>query len=104
MMGGNTFSGMFPPNSPNTDVTLGCPPAGDPALPPSDARGMFCTQNRDVSAATGGQWQVAARSLHTGGVNACLADGSVRFVRSSISQVQWAAANSMAGGEVSNLD
>jgi prepilin-type processing-associated H-X9-DG protein len=105
MMGGNTFSGMFPPNSPNTDVTMGCPPSGDPALPPAnDLRGMFCTQNTDISTTTGGQWQVAARSAHTGGVNACLADGSVRFVRSSIAQPQWAAANTMAGGEVSNLD
>jgi prepilin-type N-terminal cleavage/methylation domain-containing protein/prepilin-type processing-associated H-X9-DG protein len=105
MMGGNTFSGMFPPNSPNTDVTMGCPPSGDPALPPlNDPRGMYCVNNTDVTAATGGQWQVAARSQHTGGVNACLADGSVRFVRSSIAQAQWAAANTMAGGEVLNLD
>jgi prepilin-type N-terminal cleavage/methylation domain-containing protein/prepilin-type processing-associated H-X9-DG protein len=105
MMGGNTFSGMFPPNSPNTDVTMGCPPSGNIALPPvNDPRGMYCVQNTDITAANGGQWQVAARSLHTGGVNACLADGSVRFVRSSIAQIQWAAANTMAGGEVSNLD
>ena len=105
LMGGNTFSGMFPPNSRNTDVSLGCPPAGDPALPPAnDPRGMFCTQNTDISPASGGQWQVAARSSHSGGVNACMADGSVRFVRSSVSQAAWAAANTMSGGEVVNLD
>ena len=105
MMGGNSFSGMFPPNSRNTDVTSGCPLSSDPAaVPPTDTWGRACTQNRDINPATGGQWQVAARSMHTGGVNACFADGSVRFIRSSINQAQWSAMNTMAGGEVVNLD
>lgn len=105
MMGGNSFSGMFPPNSRNTDVTMGCPPAGDPAaLPATDQNGMACVQNRDISPATGGQWQVAARSRHTGGAMACFADGSVKFVRSSVSQTAWSAACTMGGGEVFNLD
>jgi prepilin-type N-terminal cleavage/methylation domain-containing protein/prepilin-type processing-associated H-X9-DG protein len=97
MMGGNTFSGMFPPNSRNTDVSMGCPPAGDPALlPATDPQGRACTNNQDVSPTTGGQ--------HSGGVNAVLADGSVRFVRSSIAQNVWSASCTMAGGEVVNLD
>ncbi len=104
MMGGNTFSGMFPPNSMNTDVSMGCPPSGDPALPPiNDIRGMFCTNNADVSAATGGQWQVAARSQHTGGVNACLADGSVRFVRDGLPEALYRALGTRAGDEVAEL-
>ena len=41
-----------------------------------------------------------ARSFHTGGVNALLADGSVRFFRSSITQATWRALGSRAGGEV----
>lgn len=104
MMGGNSFSGAFPPNSKNTDVTSGCPAVGDPAALPADQRGMACTRDRNIDPLTGGQWQVAARSQHTGGVNACMADGSVRFVRSSISQQAWSAACTIAGGEAIGLD
>ena len=105
MMGGNTFSGFSPPNSRNTDVTMGCPPSGDAALPPTtDPFGRACVNDQNIDAVSGGQWQAAARSAHTGGVNACLADGSVRFIRSSITQQAWSAACTMAAGEVFNLD
>lgn len=105
MMGGNTFSGANPPNSPNTDVTMGCPAAGDPAaIPMNDPAGRGCTRDNNISPTDGGQWQVAARSRHSGGVNACMADGSVRFVRSTISQAAWSAACTLAGGETLNLD
>jgi len=43
---------------------------------------------------------VTARSYHTGGVNASLVDGSVRFFRDSITQAAWRAVGSRAGGEV----
>jgi prepilin-type processing-associated H-X9-DG protein len=103
MVGGNAFTGAFPPNSPGTDVMMGCPPSGDPAsVLPTDPR--FCTQNLDANPTSGGQWQVAARSQHTGGVNACMADGSVRFIRSSISQQQWSAMCTARNGEVVNID
>src|SRR5262249_6212414 len=39
-----------------------------------------------------------ARSLHPGGVNACFADGSVRFVSESISEYTWGLLNSKADG------
>ena len=42
----------------------------------------------------------AARSTHTGGVNAALADGSVRFVRDAVAGDVWRAAATRAGGEV----
>jgi prepilin-type N-terminal cleavage/methylation domain-containing protein/prepilin-type processing-associated H-X9-DG protein len=41
-----------------------------------------------------------ARSLHTGGVNACFCDGSVHFIRDSISQVTWGLLNSKNDGVV----
>ena len=103
MMGGNSFSGFFPPNSRGTDVTTGCPLATDPAAFPSTDP-MFCTQNRDISATTGGQWQVAARSQHTGGVNTAFGDGSVRFFSSSTDRVVWSALCTIAGSEVVNAD
>ena len=103
MMGGNSFSGFFPPNSRATDVTQGCPPAGDPAaLPATDP--MFCTQDRNIDPVTGGRWQVAARSNHTGGVNAAFGDGSVRFYSNNIDRVVWSALCTIAGGEVANAD
>ena len=43
---------------------------------------------------------VAARSLHPGGVNALLADGSVRFFKDSISLPTWRALSTSMGGEV----
>ena len=42
---------------------------------------------------------IPASSYHTGGVNVCLADGSVRFVRDSINFDIWRAVGSRAGGE-----
>jgi prepilin-type processing-associated H-X9-DG protein len=41
-----------------------------------------------------------ARSRHTGGVNASMCDGSVRFVPNSISLQAWQAMGTMNGGEV----
>ena len=41
-----------------------------------------------------------ARSLHPGGVQACFADGSVHFVKESITQLTWGLLNSKADGVV----
>jgi prepilin-type processing-associated H-X9-DG protein len=43
---------------------------------------------------------VTARSYHSGGVNALLGDGSVRFIADSIAIALWRALGSRAGGEV----
>jgi prepilin-type N-terminal cleavage/methylation domain-containing protein/prepilin-type processing-associated H-X9-DG protein len=94
--GGNTFMGAFPPNSPNTDVLISC----DPAIIGAGDTGMMCTQqNSESGSAT---TQAAARSRHMGGVNAAFADGSVKFVRNSISPVVWRAMCTMQGGETVN--
>ena len=42
---------------------------------------------------------IAAASYHTGGVNVCLGDGSVRYVRDAIDFTLWQAAGSKSGGE-----
>jgi prepilin-type N-terminal cleavage/methylation domain-containing protein/prepilin-type processing-associated H-X9-DG protein len=42
----------------------------------------------------------AARSHHPGGVNAAMADGSVRWFTSSINRATWRALGTRAGGEV----
>ena len=47
---------------------------------------------------------ITARSYHPGGVNALLADGSVRFCKDSINGQSWRALGSVAGGEVVSSD
>jgi prepilin-type N-terminal cleavage/methylation domain-containing protein/prepilin-type processing-associated H-X9-DG protein len=46
----------------------------------------------------------AARSYHPGGVNALLADGSVRFFKDSISIATWRALSTTTGGEIISSD
>lgn len=50
--------------------------------------------------ASGGVGVFAARSLHPGGVNAAMADGSVRFVTSGVSSVVWKAIGTRRGNEL----
>ncbi len=43
-------------------------------------------------------------SLHPGGVNVCMSDGSVRFIKDSINQLTWWALGTRNGGEVISSD
>ena len=45
----------------------------------------------------------AARSLHPGGVNIALGDGSVRFVSDTVDLAVWRGLGTRAGGEVGGL-
>ena len=45
-----------------------------------------------------------ADSYHPGGVNALMADGSVRFIKDTINQITWWSLGSIAGGEVISSD
>jgi prepilin-type processing-associated H-X9-DG protein len=56
-------------------------------------QGMGCI-NDSGSIMTSGM----SRSMHTGGVNCCLADGSVQFIRNSISEFTWGLLLSKADG------
>jgi prepilin-type N-terminal cleavage/methylation domain-containing protein/prepilin-type processing-associated H-X9-DG protein len=47
---------------------------------------------------------VAARSYHTGGVNVSYCDGSVRFIKDSISLVVWKGVGTRGGGEILSAD
>ncbi len=47
---------------------------------------------------------LSASSYHPGGVNALFADGSVHYVKNSVSRVTWYALGTIAGGEVISSD
>ena len=47
---------------------------------------------------------ITARSYHPGGINAGMADGSVRFFKDSIAQASWRALGTRSGGEVVSAD
>ena len=66
----------------------------------------YFTPNNDplMPVALGNPQVAAARSRHTGGVNASLCDGSVRFVRNTIALNTWRAMGSKNGGEVVQND
>jgi prepilin-type N-terminal cleavage/methylation domain-containing protein/prepilin-type processing-associated H-X9-DG protein len=82
----NIFMTINGPNSTVPDNALcGMIPNTDPKMP--------C-----VNSGTGTR-QNAVRSRHPSGVNASLADGSVRFVADSISLTAWRALGTMDGGE-----
>src|SRR5262249_52430789 len=58
-----------------------------------------CSGNGDA-----GYGAYAASSRHPGGVNICMVDGSVRFVKNSVNNNAWWAIGTRAGGEVVSAD
>jgi prepilin-type processing-associated H-X9-DG protein len=69
---------------------------------PNYANGSFAYCSRIGS---GGRADISnADSWHPGGVNVLFADGSVRFVKNSISMPTWMALGTKAGGEVISSD
>ena len=76
-----------------------------PNAPTADAQwGPGCVDRKNApcqsSASVFGLLNMAARSNHTGGVNALLGDGSGRFVRNEVDPQVWRAAASIQAGEV----
>jgi prepilin-type N-terminal cleavage/methylation domain-containing protein/prepilin-type processing-associated H-X9-DG protein len=104
MAGGNIFMTNFPPNSKGTDQMPSCHVGQNNAadIPPSHP--MFCRRMGNYSSSHLGQYWAAARSSHPGGVNAAMADGSVRFVKDSINRNIWIALGTRAGAEVISSD
>ncbi|MGC8643862.1 MAG: H-X9-DG-CTERM domain-containing protein, partial [Isosphaeraceae bacterium] len=47
---------------------------------------------------------IGASSLHPGGVNVLLMDGSVRFIKDAINPTIWSALATRAGGEIVSAD
>jgi prepilin-type N-terminal cleavage/methylation domain-containing protein/prepilin-type processing-associated H-X9-DG protein len=87
-----------PSHCPNLFMTINGPNSSVPdnalcgIIPNPDTK-MPCVAGSSTSR------QNAARSRHPSGVNASLADGSVRFVADSINLTTWRALGTMDGGE-----
>ncbi|MFM7111723.1 MAG: DUF1559 domain-containing protein [Planctomycetota bacterium] len=87
---GAVFHGFNTPNSPSPDFHQFASYCNN--LP---QQGLPCAVNTNV--------QLAARSRHSGGVNAAMCDASVRFFTDSVTQASWRAFSTSNGGEaVSN--
>jgi len=85
--GGCNFSTLNPPNTTVRD-----------RLP-------YCTNAQPLAPCLGGSGinhVISARSHHTGGVNAVLADGATRFVADNVDLIAWQAAGSRNGTEPTN--
>jgi prepilin-type N-terminal cleavage/methylation domain-containing protein/prepilin-type processing-associated H-X9-DG protein len=85
---GVTFSTIFPPNSTIGDYPQGgrCTPGLNAPCASSNSNGLY----------------LLARSFHSGGVNAVMADGAVRFVRNDINPQTWLNMGTRNGGELIN--
>jgi prepilin-type processing-associated H-X9-DG protein len=73
-------------------------------LPPNWNRntGNDATQKFNCGDTAIAQFYVAPSSYHSGGVNLCMADGSVRFVTDGIKFEAWQAMGTRSGGDLSN--
>jgi prepilin-type processing-associated H-X9-DG protein len=60
--------------------------------------------NYDCTDSTFTAAHMAARSWHPGGVNVVFCDGSVHFIKNTISPKTWAALGTISGGEVISAD
>ncbi|MBN9517107.1 DUF1559 domain-containing protein [bacterium] len=65
---------------------------------------LQCTIGTGANGTGGTFWQPMFGSSHTGGLNAVMGDGSVRFVSFSVSAAAWSAAGSRAGNETISLN
>jgi prepilin-type processing-associated H-X9-DG protein len=95
-MGGALFSAYETPNSTAPDRIAGhCPNQLDSSYTAP------CTSIVAHGGASGGGDQVhaAARSLHSGGVNASMVDGSGKFVTDGVDRAVWRAVGTMANDE-----
>jgi prepilin-type processing-associated H-X9-DG protein len=101
-MGGGLFTTTIGPNSTSPDRPIGpCPQ--NQGINSYKAPCLSLGGNAWWTRSAEGAY-VGARSKHTGGVNAALADGSVRFVTDSIDLATWRALGTRANGEAVSFD
>jgi prepilin-type N-terminal cleavage/methylation domain-containing protein/prepilin-type processing-associated H-X9-DG protein len=96
-MGGALFSAALTPNSTSPDrIYAHCPAAANDTGYGAPCVTIASSQWWTPSAAGA---YAAARSRHSGGVNAAMGDGSVRFFSESVDQLVWRSSATRAGKE-----
>jgi len=96
------FTANLPPNSKLFDLiysTSACEYPGN-NNPPCKVATIKAT----ASTATVPSLYMSARSRHSGGVNALMGDGSVKFIKNTISVPTWRALSTSQGGEIISAD
>lgn len=90
-MGATIFSAFNNPNARVNDIIAAC----DTSISVTGSPHMNCTEDRSTP-----DVYAAARSYHTGGVNALMADGAVRFVSDNVDNANiWRPLNTLRNGE-----
>jgi prepilin-type processing-associated H-X9-DG protein len=101
-MGGALFSTYNTPNSADFDrLVARCPQNVGDSEYTAPCSAMADHPGEGNKGAAGSY--AAARSRHVGGVNAAMADGSVRFISDGIDQLPWRYAGSRDRGDQTNL-
>jgi prepilin-type processing-associated H-X9-DG protein len=100
--GGDSYNTRFPPNS-FKDIYRG------PAVSDLLSQAVLCVSEpgQQVPCASIGSdagVYVGSKSRHPGGINTLFGDGSVRFVKSSITAANWKALNTIGEGEIMSAD
>ncbi|WP_165224083.1 DUF1559 domain-containing protein [Aquisphaera insulae] len=99
------FTGLFPPNSSQPDVMQGASYCNSPNTNPQGVTCVGATGSVDSSGVYTGLGMInIPRSRHPGGVSTGMCDGSVRFVKNSVSQQIFQSLASSKGGEVLSAD
>jgi prepilin-type N-terminal cleavage/methylation domain-containing protein/prepilin-type processing-associated H-X9-DG protein len=99
--GGVYYSGFTTANVPNSSV-MAVSKAVNTSITGKNVRVDWDSTDENDGGPT--YMSLAASSYHPGGVNTLFADGSVRFVKDSVSPVTWRALGTIAGGEVVSAD
>ncbi|MFO0888583.1 MAG: DUF1559 domain-containing protein [Isosphaeraceae bacterium] len=98
------FNSVYPPNF---RVVLDLPASDDPTTPPIRGWGSLIDQDMvGIMESSGGPTYGAftSRSYHASGVHGLFLDGSVRFLKDSITPPVWRALSTVNGGEVISSD
>ncbi len=85
---GFLFMTIATPNSTLPDYPRGCP------------TDLNSTTNVGLPCIAGAPWQVASRSMHTGGVQSLLCDGSIHFISNNIDLQTWQRLGTIAQNDV----
>jgi prepilin-type processing-associated H-X9-DG protein len=90
---GGTYSGFLTPNSTQPDWMQSTGYCVYPGF-----------SNPPCIGGANGQVMMAARSRHPAGVNVCFGDGSVKFIKNTVSPTTYMALSTTKGGEVVSSD